>query len=128
MSALALVQFARGLPKCSHITRKRGVNYYRGHFPSLQVTMSLKTKRYRVAEHIPTLLDTTFGAHVGRPIPTPDLQAILNRYLNDIVDADLEHRKGRPQGPPMYTGPSSPNEDPVDVDLDTIETLLSIAR
>jgi len=51
------------LPQCSHITKKRGVYYYRRRVPKSpgrEVALSLRTRVFRVAECLATELDEEF--------------------------------------------------------------------
>ena len=51
------------LPQCSHITKKRGVYYYRRRIPKCpnrEVALSLRTRIFRVAECLATELDQEF--------------------------------------------------------------------
>jgi hypothetical protein len=51
------------LPRCSHITRKRGVFYYRRSIPKTpngEVVLSLRTRVFRVAECLADGLDQEF--------------------------------------------------------------------
>ena len=60
---------AKTLPQPSHITRKAGVYYCRRRLPGLaggEVALTLRTKRYREAEHRAALLDDAFGDALRR--------------------------------------------------------------
>jgi hypothetical protein len=51
------------LPQRSHITKKRGVYYYRRRIPKSpdsEVALSLQTRMFRVAEYLATWLDQEF--------------------------------------------------------------------
>ncbi|WP_328805645.1 site-specific integrase [Sabulicella rubraurantiaca] len=86
------------LPQCSHITRKRGVYYWRRRLPGTprgEVALSLRTRRYREAEHLASRLDMAFGAawrrakaSVSASAGKTDLNAILREYLREKLDAD----------------------------------------
>ena len=68
------------LPQCSHMTRKRGVYYYRRRLPKPhqgELALSLLTRRYREAEHLAALLDQTFTNVTKRMSDSPNLRAIL---------------------------------------------------
>ena len=69
------------LPQCSHIslrsgrvevahlTRKRGIYYWRRRLPVRlcgEVSLSLGTRRFRVAEHLAAMLDARF-LRLGHP-------------------------------------------------------------
>lgn len=57
------------LPQCSHISRKRGVYYYRrrlGCGLSGEVTVSLRTTTFREAEWLARQLDDEFRGLIGR--------------------------------------------------------------
>ena len=96
-------------PHGSHIGRKRGTYYYRRRLPGMaggEVCLSLRTRRFREAEHSAALLDEAFDdalcrarANVTDPV---DLNSILRDYLRQFLDADLERRMERPAGSPVY--------------------------
>ena len=51
------------LPQCSHITRKRGVYYYRRRLPGdakREITVSLRTRMFREAQWLAAKLDQEF--------------------------------------------------------------------
>ncbi|WP_375143950.1 DUF6538 domain-containing protein [Bradyrhizobium sp. Ash2021] len=61
------------LPQCSHITKKRGVYYYRRRVPKSpgrEVVLSLRTRVFRVAECLATGLDQEFGMRASLPSRT----------------------------------------------------------
>lgn len=56
------------LPHCSHITRKRGVFYYRRRFPMPlkgEVALSLRTRKFRKAEFLAAALNMRLQACVN---------------------------------------------------------------
>lgn len=64
------------LPQCSHITRKRGIYYYRRRLPkiaSAEVCLSLATRNFREAQHLAALLDKGFEDIVIVMDGKPDL-------------------------------------------------------
>src|SRR5579872_2074028 len=110
----------------SHITKKRGIYYYRRRLPSpdsRQIAVSLGTTNYREAEHRAKLLDDAFEAARDAMTTATDVQQTLRNYLRSALAADTEQRQGTPSGRPVYTV-SQDGEDPVDVDLDIIDELL----
>lgn len=88
------------LPQCSHITRKRGVFYWRRRLPGRdrgEVAISLRTRRFREAEHRAALLTEAFGAAwtratVEADATGKDLQTILREHLRAVLDGDLPGR------------------------------------
>src|SRR5687768_3276604 len=93
------------LPQRSHITRKRGVYYYRRRLPapsSGEVAVSLGTRHYREAEHRAGLLHAAF-VDATRSMTSPSRIAdILRTYLREALDADREHRLRRPSNRAVY--------------------------
>lgn len=121
------------LTQCSHISRKRGIYYYRRRLPKPHkgdVAVSLRTKGFREAEHLATVLDHSFD-HVtknNKKMTTPDLQAILRQYLKGALEADLEQHHAAKPGKPVYTSNVEEHTDPIDADLGVIEYLLDDYR
>lgn len=121
------------LPQCSHITRKRGIYYYRRRLPvpsQGEVALSLRTRRFREAEHLACLLDAMWRAALSKtPIDHPKIQMILREALQDRLDADLRRRAGRSQGA-VYTADWDEEAwpDPVESDLALIREQMESDR
>jgi hypothetical protein len=123
------------LPQGSHITRKRGVCHYRRRLPSPylgEVTLSLRTRHFREAEHLAGDLDAAFrralrvvsdkGPHHA------DVRAVVLEYLRNALEADLAlHQRDRP-GRAVYSLSVPQHVDPVDADAEIISHLLADAR
>ena len=131
------------LPQCSHIgwrpgrveaahlTRKRGIYYWRRRLPVRlggEVSLSLGTRGFRVAEHLATMLDGEFLRVVATVTDPTQLRSILRAYLDECLEADTQQRLAATPGKPVYGRDPSPDADPVDVDLDTIADSLGDAR
>ena len=119
------------LPQCSHITRKRGVYYYRRRLPRPhdgEVALSLRTKHFREAEHLAMVLDHSFGKAIDVVTDAPNLQAILREYLREALEADLEGHCDTPPGKPVYAVRVDKDQEPVEADLEIVDLLLSDAR
>jgi Domain of unknown function (DUF6538) len=119
------------LPQCSHITKKRGVYYYRRRIPKSpgrEVALSLRTRVFRVAECLATGLDQEFERLTqGVTIDDKaDLTAILRNYLKRRLDFDMKRRAETPHEP-MF-GPAEPGRSHASVDLEWIEGQLAQAR
>ena len=97
------------LPQCSHITKKRGVYYYRRRIPqspNCEVVLSLRTRVFRVAECLADGLDQEFKSLI-QGVTTDDntdLAAILRIYLKKRLDLDMWRRAETPQAP-MFGSP-----------------------
>jgi hypothetical protein len=79
------------LPQCSHITKKRGVFYYRRRIPMTatgEVALSLQTCNYRCAEHRTRRLDHLFIHLVRLMTDRSKIASILRHYLNERIAAD----------------------------------------
>jgi hypothetical protein len=119
------------LPQCSHITKKRGVYYYRRRIPKTpdsEVTLSLHTRIFRVAECLATGLDQEFRRltqNVTKDDPV-DLAVILRNYLKRRLAFDMRERVETPHAP-MY-GVAEPDRSHASVDLEWIEGELASAR
>lgn len=115
----------------THLTRKRGVYYYRRLIPErlgTEVALSLGTRRYREAEHLAEQLDVTFNRVVHTVTNQADLRAILRAYLESALEDDTTMRLHAVQGRPIYGGVEYDNFDHVDVDLETVGMCLSDAE
>lgn len=124
------------LPQCSHITRKRGVYFYRRRLPAPlkgEVALSLRTRHFRTAEASAARLDSIFLATLERAramttIPAEVLRIVAG-YLKEALDADSEARVSKPPTAPIYgTVRNRLNDDPVDADLAAIDEMLGDAR
>src|SRR5258708_3814785 len=119
------------LPQCSHITKKRGVYYYRRRIPknpNREVVLSLRTRVFRVAECLAGGLDQEFR-RLMQGMTTDDqtdIAAILRNYLKRRLDFDMERRAETPHAP-MF-GPPEPGRSHANVDLEWIENELAGAR
>lgn len=117
-------------PHCSHISRKRGVYYYRRRLPvpyKGELTLSMRTRSYREAEHLVYILNLEFDQFFDQRPRMADLKAILRERLQAARDADLQQHLRTPAGRPVY-GMHTGQYDPLDVDHEIISGLLSDAR
>jgi len=111
------------LPQCSHITKKRGVYYYRRRIPkspNREVALSLRTRMFRVAECLATELDQEFR-RLTEDVTTDDkidLTPILRNYLKRRVETPHA---------PVYAFPE-PGRSDASVDLEWIDGQLAEAR
>lgn len=118
------------LPQYSHITKKRGVYYYRRRIPqtaSREVVLSLRTRAFRVAESLADALDREF-LRLLQDVTTDDtdLQAILRAYLKRRLEFDMWRRAESPNAP-MFGSPE-PGRSHANIDLEWIDHELAIAR
>ena len=87
------------LPQCSHITRKRGVYYYRRRLPGAtksEIALSLKTRMFREAQWLAARLDQEFReviAKVSKSDSAADIQRIAREYLRSKLDHDMGERE-----------------------------------
>lgn len=130
------------LPQCSHIglrsgrveahlTRKRGIYYWRRRLPARlggEVSLSLGTRGFRVAEYLAAMLDGEFFRVVATVTDLSQIRSILRAYLAECLEADSQQRLGAKPGKPVYGWGASPDDDPVDVDLDAVVDSLGDAR
>jgi len=118
------------LPQCSHITKKRGVYYYRRRIPKspTEVVLSLRTRVFRVAECLANGLDHEFRRLI-QSVTTDDktdLAAIVRGYLRRRLDFDMRQRVETPHAP-MF-GVPEPGKSHASVDLEWIDIELETAR
>jgi site-specific recombinase XerD len=88
------VDFAMMLPQCSHITRKRGIYYYRRRLPqhpTRELTLSLRTRCFREAEWLAAKLDEEFTSIMSslRNNGQADIQKVAREYLKGVLEYDL---------------------------------------
>jgi len=89
------------LPQCSHITRKRGVYYYRRRLPGdakREISVSLRTRLFREAQWLAAKLDREFRkvmSSVKYEKPA-DIQRIAREYLKSKLEHDMEVRTASP--------------------------------
>lgn len=87
------------LPHCSHISRKRGVYYYRrrlGCGLSGEVTVSLRTSTFREAEWLARQLDHEYRGLIERVKENnknTDIPRIVQLYLKRRLDFDMTLRE-----------------------------------
>lgn len=121
------------LPQCSHITRKRGVYYYRRRLPGLvkgEVTISLRTRSFREAQWLGARMDQEFGRiknSVTSNTPAPDIGRIVREYLKGKLAFDMEQRAGSPNQP-VYSGYCETGDDIVAADLKWVGAELETAE
>ena len=122
--------FRQSSHKCSHITRKRRVYYYRRRVPCLsggEVAVSLRTRNYREAEHRAGRLDAVFRRAVATMQDRSALTIILrDRLRQQIGDDEAQWLRTAP-GRPAYTWVDD-DEDPVKADIEATEGWLVEAR
>lgn len=108
-------------PQLAHITRKRGVYYYRRRLPSRlggeEVSLSLRTKYFRRAEWLAMRLAPAFQ-HICRVMPPQvDIQKIAADYLRERLEFDMDSRIASPNSP-LYGIPYDPDDTPEECDVD----------
>jgi Domain of unknown function (DUF6538) len=120
------------LPQCSHITRKRGVYYYRRRLPrhpTREVTLSLRTRSFREAQWLAAKLDQEFRkvmSSMKKYEKPEDIQRIARDYLRSKLEHDVEVRIAS-SGIGVYSRSTEPGRIVAD-DLDWIESELLGAR
>lgn len=119
------------LPQCSHITRKRGVYYYRRRLPGdakREIAVSLRTSMFREAQWLAAKLDQEFRklmSSVKFEKPA-DIQRIAREYLKSKLEHDMEVRTASPHVG-VYSRSTEPNRIVAD-DLEWIEGELQTAK
>lgn len=126
------------LPQRSHnrfsrLTKKRGVYYFRRRLrerDSGEVAVSLRTRKYREAEHLAASLDEVFGACVLTMSSRAELTRVLQNHLQQLIAAYDDHRVAATPGKPLYTTlpAGDVDTDPVDADLEVLSDLVTDAR
>ena len=120
------------LPQCSHITRKRGVYYYRRRLPKPltgEMALSLRTRSFLRAEWLAHKLDIVFARAVQRMSDNknpPEITRIVHQWLRDHLDNDLARRVAASHSP-VYASVDD-GEDPVAADLAWVDAELDAAK
>ena len=131
------------LPQCSHIgmrpgrvevahlTRKRGIYYWRRRLPARlggEVSLSLGTRGFRMAEYLAAMLDGEFLRVVATVTDLPQLRSILRTYYDEWLAADTQQRLAATPGKPVYGGRVTDAADEVDADIEAVTDALGDAR
>lgn len=120
------------LPQCSHITKKRGLFYYRRRIPNTrngEIVLSLRTRAFRRAEALAFGLDEEFRRllkSVKTTTDVTDLKGILKTYLKERLDFDMWQRAETPHAP--IFGTAEPGKPPAAIDLEFVDHELAVAR
>jgi len=116
-------------PQNSHMTRKRGRFYYRRRIPKTdaEVTVALRTRDFREAQHLCKLLDRTFLRLISMH-SLPDLHAILRRELALAIESDRQRHISTPYGMPVYAYDVDDGGDVMAADLKQIDADINDAR
>ena len=119
--------------KCSHITRKRGVYYYRRRLPKPffgEIAVSLHTKAFLEAAWLSQRLDSAFERALRGMTETSnkraDIAEIAKQYLRESLEHDMLVRQ-RQAGQPPATGwfKWESSVDAVDLELDAAKAVLA---
>jgi hypothetical protein len=106
------------LPQCSHIVRKRGIYAYRRRLPRPhvgEITISLRTRRYRAAEATAEALNITFETFFAtRPMSNPVIKHILREYLEAALKELRKVHLQTPSGQPVHATSVSGFQSTVD--------------
>lgn len=92
-------------PHSSHISRKRGVYYYRRRLPvpyEGEIALSLRNRTFREAEHLAIVLDRSFIKFFKGSPGMAKVKKILRQRLRDALEADLAQHLRTPSGRPVY--------------------------
>lgn len=135
------------LTKCSHdrakwpresvrrVVRKRGVFYFRRVIRERwagEITLSLGTRSYRVAQLIAWALDDLCSAALLEPTMTLDeLRSILRHYIQDQLEIDTQRRINLPTQQLAYAGSEEgldPEEEPIKAEWEGLKEWLEQAR
>jgi hypothetical protein len=85
--------------------------------------LSLRTRRYREAEHRAALVDEAFGSAWERALlvgmSDADIKRVLREYLQEALDEDMQRRLATPPGRPVYPVGWDGEEEPAKHDLDS---------
>jgi hypothetical protein len=116
-----------------HLTRKRGVYYFRRRVPKawhLEITICLRTRDFRRAEHLAERIDSAFIIAMEKALHLSEASvAALRKHLRDLIEGDDELRRNAQPYQPVYTRIDPEDEsDVIDADLEIVDHLLGEAR
>jgi hypothetical protein len=116
------------LPQCSHITRKRGVYFYRRRLPrphAGEVALSLRTRQFRLAEAFIEDIDQAFmGFFAGSQMSGFDVRATLQAHLVEQMQQLRNKHLQAPYGAPVHLSRDHAGENPQKADFASIEHAL----
>lgn len=118
------------LPQSSHITRKKGLYFFRRRVPrcaATEVTLSLRTRSFREAQWLAALLSREFDRIVREMPNHPDIAKVLRDYLKINLQYDMELRR-ESNGVPVYARPGSSALTSQQLDLRWLDQELERAR
>jgi hypothetical protein len=103
------------LPQCSHITRKRGVYYFRKRLPlsrGREVAISLRTRCFRLAQYLAEKLTDRYDECFAQPMTdyakiAHVLRDELQRLLRDGRDRIIRAPYGKPVMASNFDGPAA---------------------
>jgi hypothetical protein len=121
------------LPQCSHITRKRGIYYYRRRLPKPlcgEIAVSLRTKIFLEADWLSQCLDRAFERALQLMTESgnqlADIAGIAKRYLRDALENDLLVRQAQAGHVPKSAWFAwAASIDAVDLELDAAKAVLA---
>ena len=124
------------LPQCSHITRKRGIYYYRRRLPKPlcgEIAVSLRTKIFLEADWLSQCLDRAFERALQRMTESSnqlaDIGGIAKQYLREALEHDLLMRQSQAGRPPMTAWDKwASSIHAVDLALDAAKAVLAGRR
>lgn len=80
--------------------------------------MSLRTRRYREAEHRAALLDRAWERALSDVAEEADIKRVVRQYLREALAADMRLRLATPPGRPVYPGGWDGEQEPARHDLE----------
>lgn len=115
-----------------HVTRKRGVYYFRRRLPGCgigEIALSLQTRNFRAAEWLAGLLSREFDRIVTKMSTDKNrIAEALRKYLEVWLAEDQTRWLGATAGRPVYAWDFEEGNDPVAADLAAIEQDIKDAR
>lgn len=119
------------LPQCSHITRKRGVYYYRRRLPGDgcdEVAVSLRTRNYRQAEARAERLHSVFTEAIRAMNSKAKITVALRECVSEMIAEDESRWLRTPSNRAAYAAMLDDDEDPLDADVEATKVALEGAR
>src|SRR5581483_5014341 len=117
------------LPQRSHITRKRGIYYYRRRLPKTfagEIAISLNTRSFRKAEAATSILNEAFCEFfTNTSMETFDVTAALRSYLKQHLEGLRARHLATPFGLPIHVRGRDGTTRDIEADIPALDSQIA---